>query len=193
MRMFYTFLLTNMMSLLNTLDNSKKILYKVSKKLYRELYIHQEWYLLKNHIIPLSNKYFSKIIIPNSDIRWKVTGSPYLFKNPNTSSTTTKHIAYLSLVFHTDDDSYDITDWINEVKWSGDTEPSVKDILTVWSCENGVCIFHILNTIRISAITDTGEMIEKGLNELTQVSIDGSTHRLNPQRILDTVLSSSGR
>ncbi len=191
--MFYTFLFTYIPYIYNALDTLQSSLYKVSKKLYKELYNQQEWYLLKNHIIPLSNKYFSNLIIPNDEIRWKVTSSPYVFKDPNNSNTPMKHIAYLSLVFYIGDLSFDITDWINEIMWCGETEPSVKDILAIWSCENGVCIFHNLNTIRISAITNTGEVIEKGLNEFTQVSLDGSTDRFNPERILDTVLSSSGR
>jgi hypothetical protein len=76
-----------------------------------------------------------------------------------------KHLSYIGFKIITPEGEIEISDWINDVKWKGSKQPSVKQIFFLWCCEKGKSFFHCLNEIQIEIITEMGELIKKGLNE----------------------------
>lgn len=183
----------------NVISNTvSKIIYS-SQVIYRELNTTNTWIFLKDATIPVSTRSFIDSGISDSYIHWRATTSPPVFRNPNASIDTRqlKHISFLSFEITIQDiQTFDISDWINDIMWNGSTEPSIKDIVTLWSCEKGICLFHIFDAIIISAISSTGECIKRGLNDTTPLYVDergSKSIREDPNRIMDVILSSSGR
>ena len=104
--------------------------------------------------------------LSDRSIRWRANLYPPVFIHPLFADTKTSHLSYLSMeVIMNESETQDISEWVNDVKWNGPVEPTVKDILTLWACERGLCLFDQFSSIQISAITNLGESITKGLNE----------------------------
>jgi|UniRef100_A0A6C0K8E2 hypothetical protein len=155
-------------------EKSKGILFVVK----RELFSEKKWVFLKGHAIPISEDHFSIISICPNDIRWIATLEPPRLFHPDlvkTPEIKEKHISYLSYIIHIttpfETTILDLSDWINDLKWSGIKEPSPLDIFSLWCCKNAS--HHIYNTHYMKAIiiTEDGIMIEKGLNEFTNTTI----------------------
>jgi len=137
----------------------------LARVVYNEITLEKEWVFLKNLPIPLSSESFGNI--PSEGVRWRCKLDPPRFLEPNSIlNGKEKHIPYLGFLVkipgHTD---IDLSDWINEIQYTGSSEPTTSEIFALWCCENNVSYFHLLELITVDCITDMGECITKGLNE----------------------------
>jgi hypothetical protein len=131
---------------------------------YNEAYVEKEWIFLKNNSIPVSSRVFTNIA--NIGIKWRCKVNPPRFIDPTKEIIDFKHVSYLGLTVNIPGyDTMDLTNWINEIEWSGNFEPSPADIFILWCCDTGVSYFHRLSDAQIEIITDMGETVTKGLNE----------------------------
>jgi hypothetical protein len=150
----------------NNLMYVKAKVYRLVSAIYREVYNTNTWIFLNTLDVPISTHSFIDSGISDTNIRWRATLYPAVFINPLTSDRKTKHLPYLSMEVKVHDlETHDITDWINEVKWNGPFEPTLKDIVTLWSCQRGICLFDRYTSLQVSAITNLGVTINKGLND----------------------------
>ena len=134
-------------------------LYKV---IYNELMVRKELIFLKDFPMPIATETFG--IIESKNIEWVCNLNPVTFVQPD-SLTQMKHLSYIGFKIITPEEEIEISDWINDVKWKGTKEPSVKQIFFLWCCEKGKSFFHCLDEIQVEIITEMGELIKKGLNE----------------------------
>ena len=135
------------------------------KVVYNEITIEKEWVFLKNLPVPLSSESFGNI--PSDGVKWRCKLNPPIFLEPNSIlKEKGKHISYLGFVVkipaHPD---IDLSEWINEIQYTGSLQPTTGEIFALWCCENNVSYFHLLDIIRVECITDMGDCLTKGLNE----------------------------
>jgi hypothetical protein len=169
--------------LINTLDKAKSL----SNAIKRELFSDKKWVFMKGHTIPISQDNFSIDQIYASDIRWLATlEPPRLFLPTRTEKQKEKHISYLSFVVTLstplDDSSIDLSDWINDLKWSGVKEPSPLDIFSLWCCKNGSHLIYYASSIKVTLVTEEGQTIEKGLNDFTNTTVYEDVSRVEDDR-----------
>ena len=173
---------------------------RVATVAMNEATLPKKWYILYgNPSVPIYSSLFPNIDM-KSDVHWSCTTNPVTFTHTSSTSGKYKHISYLGFIVHIPgQDSIDLTEWLNTVRWSGITQPSLYDIFMMWSCETGTPYFHRMDSIKVELITELGECVTKGLNEsaLYPYSVDdkpgySKTDRLNTDRIMDAVFSSSG-
>jgi hypothetical protein len=124
--------------------------------------IKKEWVFIKNLPIPISSEHFGNI--EDNAIQWRCSLQPVSFIQPGFSNKTEKHLSYLGFTVKIRGVDIELSDWVNEVKWSGSREPTLKEIFLLWSCESGESYFHCLDEIQVEVITDMGDTIKKGLN-----------------------------
>lgn len=185
--------------LMKALDKAKSL----STVIKRELFSDKKWVFMKGHTIPISQDNFSIDQISTSDIRWLATLEPPRLFHPNyTEKQKEKHISYLSFVVTLShplvDSSIDLSDWINDLKWSGIKEPSPLDIFLLWCCKNGSHLIYYSSSIKVTLITEDGLTIEKGLNDFTNTTVyedvsGAQDDRQDSNGSMDPVLSSGGR
>jgi len=134
---------------------------------YNELTQTKELVFLINSDIPVSTQLFGQIV--DSCVKWRCSVNPCAFVKPGLQNTKEKHLSYLGFIikipaFDTNQaQDIDISDWINELKWKGSIEPTLKEIFLLWSFSSGESFFHCLNEIQVEYITDMGDTIRKGL------------------------------
>jgi hypothetical protein len=181
----------------NNLINIYNLSTRLATITYRELSSPDEWFFLLSDKIPISSKAFSNI--PDDSIRWRCSLNPPLFIDPANSTNRLKHISYLGFTVNIPGNTIDLTEWINDLRWSGVIEPSAREIFTLWCCDKARPYFHLMEQAEIEIITETGDTVRKGLNESlhTTSSTDERTaqcefDRSDSNRTLDTLLSSSG-
>lgn len=133
-------------------DTSKRIALAV----YTEATVKKEWIFLKSLEIPVSSMIFPNI--PDTIVKWRVELCPTIFYgNPSMPS---KHISYLGLtVYLPDGNVCELTDWVNDVKWSGMEQPNEIELFTLWCCEMGMPYFHMIHNSRFEVITECGDLI----------------------------------
>ena len=177
---------------------------RIATVVYREVQNKNTWIFLHEQTVTLSTQSFLDSGIPDESIRWRcsfASGKP-TFTSVYTASTGVKyeHLPYLAITVSMNSvETFDISEWMNDVQWNGPVEPTLKDIVTLWSCQKGICLFHHYKSIRITAITSAGDCVEKGLNESPPTNTYERDNRnsgadgQDPNRIMDIVLSSSGR
>ena len=170
------------------------------KAIQNALRYQNEWVFLLNQSIPISKQLFNVSPIKPIKIKWNATTNPPRFNGETflTRPLEWRHISYLSFTVTLSDRSfYDLTDWINEVKWSGIVQPTPLEIFTLWCCETGSPHCFELDNATVELITDDGNVVKRGLNEFARTNIyeDGFSedNRQDPNRVMDIVLSSSGR
>jgi len=159
-----------------------------------------EWIFLVNKSTPISKQLFNVSDINPMKIKWNASTNPPRF-TPSTiliRPLEWKHISYLSFTVTLSDRSFhDLTDWINDVKWSGLVQPTPLEIFTLWCCETASPQCFDLDGATVELVTDDGSLEKRGLNEFARTNIyeDGFSedNRQDPNRIMDTLLSSSGR
>ena len=128
---------------------------------YREATLSNEWLFLHSVDIPILSQVFSTI--PLQQIRWRAQVNPPRFIGPY-SKEDLKHISYLGFsVILPGQDPIELTDWINEVKWSGNIQPSPTELFMLWCCETGSAYFHLIQSAQMEIITESGELINKDL------------------------------
>jgi len=133
--------------------------------LYNELMLNKEWVFLKGNDIPISSQAFGEI--DDIYVKWRCSVNPFIFVEPGFESEE-RHLCYLGFVVKVPSASgtvdIDISDWVNELKWKGSIEPTLKEIFLLWSFTSGESYFHCLNEIQIEYINDMGDVNKKGLN-----------------------------
>ena len=128
-----------------------------------ELTVPTEWIFLKTSDIPLLSKAFPKI--QENTIRWRCTTNPPRFLDTFTDDYDLKNISYLGFSVNIPGyDIIDLTEWMSGVKWSGRSEPTLQELFILWCCEKGISYFHCLSDAKAEVITETGDVITKGLN-----------------------------
>ena len=135
----------------------------IYRVIYNEVMIKKEWIFLKNNVIPVSSENFECII--GDYINWRCTVNPPRFIQPIQSieleneneKKKEKHLSYLAFTVFTPDDIINLSNWINEVKWQGAYEPTIKEIFILWCCEKGKSYFHCLNEVEVEVITEMGD------------------------------------
>jgi hypothetical protein len=172
----------------------------VYNSVQKGLYERDIWIFIYQSHIPIPEELFDTHHIEIDNIKWKATIEPPTFIDPRADiSHKLKHIPYLGFSINIPgNEIIELSDWINEIKWSGTVEPSPQDIFSLWCCKNREPFLFYNNNPTIEIITETGNMIKKGLNEFTHSNIyenDDATkiNGPNPNRHMDIVLSSSGR
>jgi hypothetical protein len=53
----------------------------------------------------------------------------------------------------------DLSNWINDVRYSGFEEPTAGEIFALWCCETGTSYFHGLDTMEVEYITQMGDVV----------------------------------
>jgi len=128
------------------------------RAIYNELMIKKEWIFIKNVEIPINSATFGTI--NNDTIEWRCTLCPATFTQPGTIvNQKEKHLSYLGFMVKIQATEIDLSDWVNEVKWLGSREPTVKEIFLLWSCESGESYFHCLDDIVFEVVTDMGDTL----------------------------------
>jgi len=156
------------------------------------------WIFINNTHVPIPKEMFDTTNIKEYNIRWNATTNPPTFTDPIDHKLEYKHIAYLGLsVSMPGSETMDLTDWLNELKWSGPEQPKPHEIFTLWCCEKGSPLFYDLTLATVEIITEDGDVIKRGLNEFTHTSVyehgRSTVNGCDTDRLLDVVLSSSGR
>lgn len=184
----------------NRIEISILLISRVLNAAYNEAIIPKKWLILKDFDIPVYSAMFPNV--QDDIVRWSCTTNPTIFISSNLNIIEYKHISYLGFVVIVPGyDSIDLTDWINGVKWSGQVEPTLIDLFTIWCCETGNSYFHLIPNVKIRLITELGDELVKGLND-SPISIRSTNEqpgynetiakRSDTDRILDSVFSSSG-
>jgi len=172
--------------------------YAVYCAIYAAIYSKKEWIFLKDNKHPVSSQQFDTTTLPEKNIKWISSLNPVTFVDPAfVNNKDYKHVSHLGFIIHLPDNkTIDITDWINDIKWTGDKEPSPSDIFILWCCEKGSSLCYNTTDIVIEIITDEGDSIKKGLNDFTNTLIQENgrvkTNRQNYDRTMDALLSSGG-
>lgn len=87
---------------------------------------------------------------------------PARFIDPNAEpDAKAKHLSYLGFVIKIDEKEIDLSNWINDVMYTGPDEPSVGEIFALWCCETGESYFHCLDSIQVEYITELGDVVRK--------------------------------
>jgi hypothetical protein len=186
------------------LYNRVNYLVNISNKFVRSinntLYYENQWIFLVNKSTPIPKQLFNVSDINPIKIKWNASTNPPRFTATTflTTPPEWKHISYLSFTVTLSDKSFhDLTDWINDVRWTGTVQPTPLEIFTLWCCETGSPHCFDLDSATVELVTDDGNVVKRGLNEFARTNIyeDGFSedNRQDPNRIMDTVLSSSGR
>jgi hypothetical protein len=179
--------------------NQATIVADISKRValaaYTEATVSKEWAFLHNINVPISIQSFATI--PVTLIRWKAKTNPPRFIEPNTipNENDLKHLSYLGLsIIIPGHDTIELTDWLNDVKWSGALQPSLAEIFMLWCCDTGTAYFHLIPYATAEIVTDEGNIIRKGLNESTHTTSSNvsTSERQDSQRVVDLVFSSGG-
>lgn len=172
------------------------------KTIQNALKYQNEWIFLVHKSTPISKQFFNISDINPLKIKWNASTNPPRFNGTafptSTAQVQWKHLSYLSFTVSLLDRSFhDLTDWINEVRWTGLIQPTPLEIFTLWCCETGSPLCFDLDGATVELVTDDGTVEKRGLNEFVRTSVyeDGFSedNRQDPIRIMDTVLSSSGR
>jgi hypothetical protein len=143
---------------------------RVTFAAYSEATVKKEILFVNNLTMPILSSLFTDL--SKKHIRWSVTIHPPRFTDPNSTDAALKHISYLGLSINIPGhDPIDLTDWINEVMWSGTKQPCLTDIFIVWCFETKNPYFHYLPFIEMEVISKDGLSVHKGLNELAHTIV----------------------
>jgi len=141
---------------MTTYDLTRRIAFAA----YTEAVIEKELIFLKSVAIPISS-----IVFPNvadTLVKWRVQLNPTRFIEPQANKDFKKHISYLGLTVYLPDGTVcQLTDWINDVKWSGQNEPTAVELFTIWCCEMGNPYFHFISHARFECINMNGDIVNE--------------------------------
>lgn len=118
--------------------------------------IKKELLFVKNNPIPVESKVFGNI--DDENIKWRCTVNPGRFIAPFSESKE-KHLPYLGFTVRVSDKQIDLSDWVNEARWSGSEEPTIREVFLLWSCESGESYFHCLDQMQVDIVTDMGDIL----------------------------------
>jgi hypothetical protein len=141
----------------NMIISKSQSIYRV---VYNEMMVKKEWLFVKNSEIPVSSEVFGNI--DDENIKWRCTVNPGRFIAPFSDSSE-KHLPYLGFTVRVSDQQIDLSDWVNEARWSGSEEPTIREIFLLWSCETGESYFHCLDQMQVDIVTDMGDTLRTPL------------------------------
>ena len=133
---------------------------RVAIAAYTEATIEKEWLLLHSIQIPVSSMAFPSV--PSEQILWRIKSNPTRFID-SSDTNEFKHIPYLGISVILSGQTIDLTDWIEDVKWSGSIPPTPKELFTIWCCETGSPYFHLIPIAEVEIITEDGDIVKKFL------------------------------
>jgi hypothetical protein len=154
--MFYEFLWAWGPWAYNKASNGMIRIQNIIYGLYKELTVKKEWVFIKNVQLPLNSELFKGF----QNVEWRCQVNPPRFVNRE-SSEKERHLSYLGFVIKIDGNNLDLSDWINDVLYTGKEEPSVEQIFILWCCEQGVSYFHCLDIIEVEYITELGDTVRR--------------------------------
>ena len=130
----------------------------IYKVVYNELVVKKEWIFIKKLQIPVSSEHFGNI--RDDAIQWRCSLNPVRFIKPGfTENEKEKRLSYLGFTLKIQGNEIDLSDWINNVRWKGSEEPTIKEIFLLWSCESGEAYFHCLDEAEVEIVTDMGDTL----------------------------------
>ena len=135
---------------------------RVALAAYTEATVEKEWLFLHSVHIPISSITF--INVPSEHVQWYVKSNPTRFTDSKSDiPSELKHISYLGMSILLPGQTVDLTEWSNEVKWSGNVAPTPKELFTIWCCETGSPYFHLMPIAEVELITQDGDIIKQSL------------------------------
>jgi hypothetical protein len=133
---------------------------KVVQVVYNEMAVKKEWVFINNQPVPVNSESFWNI--EPSTVKWKCQVFPPTFVDPRaTYDMKSKHLSYLGFVIKIKEKDIDLSEWINDVRYTGFEEPTVGEIFALWCCESGESYFHCLDEIQVEYITELGDTVRK--------------------------------
>ena len=160
------------------------------------------WLFQEGVPIPIPGHLFDASQIAN--LRWNASTNPLIFQAPN-SNQAPRHLSLLSFVVNIPgEEPLDLTNWINDVKWSGPEEPTSSDIFLLWCCQTGKPYFGKLSVATVTFLNEMGDEKTEDLKANIQHLCNGfhlhrevqtppaDTGHDDTQRFVDAVFSSSG-
>jgi len=137
--------------------------HRVALAAYTEATVEKEWLILHSIPIPVSSIAFPDV--EPSAIKWRVISNPTEFTDSSEYSANQdlSHISHLGLSIIAGNTTFDLTEWVNEVKWCGRVEPTPLELFTIWCCEKGKAQFHLIDTAQVELITEQGDVVRKNL------------------------------
>jgi len=135
---------------------------KVAQVVYNEFALKKEWIFFKNVAVamPVNSENFWKI--DDSSVKWRCELFPARFIDPSAlPDTKSRHLSYLGFVIKVEGRDIDLSDWINDVHYTGSEEPTVGEIFALWCCETGESYFHCMESIQVEYITELGDVVRK--------------------------------
>lgn len=139
--------------------------HSLCRVIYNEVMIKKEWIFIKTMPIPIFSEHFGNI--DTNEIQWRCTLNPPRFLQPGFNhDENERHLSYLGFTVKVKGIDIDLSDWINEVRWSGSQEPTLREIFLLWSCETGESYFHCLDEIQIELVTDMGDTLRVAIGAL---------------------------
>ena len=157
--MINEFLLKWVPWIFNKTSDALEFTRRVALAAYTEATVEKEWLLLHSVQIPVSSITFPNVA--SEQIQWRVKVNPTRFIRSSDSIDDLKHISYLGISIKLSGQTIDLTDWINEVKWSGTIAPTPRELFTIWCCETGSSYFHLFDTAELEIITEDGDIINQ--------------------------------
>jgi len=170
--MVYSFLYKWIPWIYNIIVDKTNTTYYQLSTVYTEVTTVKEWFFFKDTIIPIQSSVFT--LHPNlySALRWRATVSPPVFYKELDSTaniSVKRHISWLGyLVKIPSIGTFDLSDWVSEVQWTGSVEPTPLDLFILWCCYSRNPYFLLLDKgLEVELIDTRGDLIIKRLNEST--------------------------
>jgi hypothetical protein len=146
----------------NRLSRAAIKVQKVAQVVYNEFAVKKEWIFFKNIQVPVPVNSENFRNIDAASVKWSCQVSPPTFVDPRaTYDMKPKHLSYLGFIIKMEGKDIDLSNWINDVLYTGKEEPSVEQIFILWCCEQGVSYFHCLDLIEVEYITELGDTVRR--------------------------------
>jgi hypothetical protein len=127
---------------------------RIYKVVYNEITVSKEWLFLEGVPIPIASELFP--VQDNSVLRWRATVHPARFSGAPEGAF--KHLGYLMFTVNIPGQApIDLTEWINDVRWRGTTEPTPADCFLLWCCERRLPLFQHLKDAKVTFVDEMGE------------------------------------
>ena len=149
---------------------------KIYRAVYKDLYGTKGWIFINgtSQSLPIPEEIFDTDKIQLNLIKWKATTEPPAFVDPNYQGSIipSKHISFLAFsVLASGNELIDLTDWVNDIKWSGQIQPLPIEIFSLWCCKNKSPLIYYSTDFTVEIVLDDGTSIKKGLNEFAHTNI----------------------
>jgi hypothetical protein len=180
----------------NKIYDLQAIIRRASWAAYSEIMIPKQWIFLKDVLLPFPRQMFPDVAELRGRLRWVASTVPPRFLIEDISGQVKEsHLDYLSFVVkQSDTEQADLTEWINDVRYTGRQEPSPADIFALWCCVTGHPYFHWIDTATVTYLDEMGDEKTEELKGKAHTPSNGShiTPDVDSHRSMDFIFSSSG-